>query len=356
MERVAERMGASRKWASNDSPALDTEQFKAIADQLIEESGARPYLHTFVVDTILEGDTIIGVIIESKSGRQAIMAKRVIDCTGDADVAFLSMVPCSVLPLEKNLGVTTIFNVSGVKKDQFLEYVRKHPRTYADWSKETWKQQTTGKEDALPTPYLEDELVSASKQVTAQDAKVGGTWSSLTSHGEATNLNLAHMKNIDPTNVRDLTRAEIVGRKTVGVALKGLQDNLPGFENAKLRNLGMTLGVRDSRKIIAQYNLTADDVCNQGRFTDSIGMFPEFVDGYHILILPTTGRFFQVPYRSLVPINVRNLFVAGRCIGGDLISHAAVRNMMCCCVSGQGAGVAAAITAKRDSDSFNPPI
>ena len=74
--------------------------------------------------------------------------------------------------------------------------------------------------------------------------------------------------------------------------------------------------------------------------------FPEFIDGYGILILPTTGRYFHMPYRALVPQGVSDLIVAGRCIGGDKISHAAVRNMMCCAVSGQGAGVAAAVSMK----------
>jgi hypothetical protein len=108
----------------------------------------------------------------------------------------------------------------------------------------------------------------------------------------------------------------------------------------------MTLGVRDTRKIDALYNLTERDVREQGRFDDSIGIFPEFIDGYGLLILPTTGRYFHVPYRSLVPKGVDNLIVAGRSIGGDKVSHAAVRNMMCCTVSGQGAGVAAAISLR----------
>lgn len=114
----------------------------------------------------------------------------------------------------------------------------------------------------------------------------------------------------------------------------------------------MTLGVRDSRKIVGQYNLTGDDVCLQGRFEDSIGVFPEFVDGYAILILPTTGRFFQLPYRCLVP-DVDNLLVAGRCVSGDMVSHAATRNMMCCTVTGQGAGVAAAISLKEKQTTHN---
>ena len=96
------------------------------------------------------------------------------------------------------------------------------------------------------------------------------------------------------------------------------------------------------------YNLTAADVREQGRFDDAIGIFPEFIDGYGILILPTTGRYWQLPYRALVPRGVGNLLVAGRCIGGDSTSHASARNMMCCAVSGQGAGVAAAISLQRD--------
>ena len=76
----------------------------------------------------------------------------------------------------------------------------------------------------------------------------------------------------------------------------------------------------------------------------------EFIDGYGILILPTTGRYFHVPYRSMLPKGVKNLIVTGRTIGGDKVSHAAVRNMMCCAVAGQGAGVAAAVGVKTDCD------
>jgi hypothetical protein len=121
---------------------------------------------------------------------------------------------------------------------------------------------------------------------------------------------------------------------------------MPGCENAKLRNFGMTLGIRDTRKIDALYNMTAADVRDQGRFDDSIGIFPEFIDGYGLLILPTTGRYFHVPYRAMVPKGIDGLLVVGRSIGGDKVSHAAVRNMMCCAVSGQGAGVAAAVSVK----------
>ena len=111
----------------------------------------------------------------------------------------------------------------------------------------------------------------------------------------------------------------------------------------------MTLGVRDTRKIDAVYNMTAEDVHNQAHFDDSIGIFPEFIDGYGVLVLPTTGRYFQLPYRAMVPKGIENLLVTGRSVGGDKGSHAAVRNMMCCAVNGQGAGVAAAISIQTSA-------
>ena len=181
---------------------------------------------------------------------------------------------------------------------------------------------------------------------TEDTQHLGGSWSALTYAGEATNLNLAHVEGVDCTDVNDLTRAEMEGRRQGMFALQALKAVVPGFENAKLRNFGMTIGTRDSRKIIGRYNLTSQDVRTEAKFDDAIGVFPEFIDGYNILILPTTGRYFQVPYGILVPPAVNNLLVAGRAVAGDRTSHAAMRNMMACTVTGQGAGVAAAISIK----------
>lgn len=350
MERLAAQMGGAIKWPYNSSECLDADFFKIVADHLIKEAGVRPLLHIMCVEAIMEGNRIKGIITESKSGRQAILADRVIDCTGDADVAYFAGADFSVCPKEESIGVTTVFNAAGVDKKRFLEYTEKNPATYKDWSR-TWEQETTGKENGLRTPYLDMEFENARKKGDIPDNEhtrnFGGSWSALSEAGEATNLNLVHQTGIDVTDVEDLTRAEMEGRGQVLHALKALQTNVPGFENAKLRNIGMTIGTRDSRKIIGRYNLTGDDVRSQAKFEDSVGIFPEFVDGYSILILPTTGRYFQVPYGCMLPTKVDNLLVAGRCVAGDKISHAATRNMMCCTVTGQGAGVAAAVSVQK---------
>ncbi len=129
-------------------------------------------------------------------------------------------------------------------------------------------------------------------------------------------------------------------------AIAAMKKYTPGFENAKLRTFGSSLGIRESRKIIGDYNITEHDIKNEARFDDSIGIFPEFLDGYGVVFIPTTGRYFQVPYGITLPTKVENLLVAGRCVAGDKMSHAAIRQMMCCTVTGQGAGVAAAVSVK----------
>jgi FAD dependent oxidoreductase len=350
LERVSRRMGATSKWPYNDSECLDGELFKTVADRMVVDNGIVPLLHCTAVDVILEtgGEEasdalprLCGVITESKSGRMAVLAKTVVDCTGDADIAHLAGCPTTVLPPGERMGATTVFSASGVDREKFMRHVDANPRTYKDWSGSggEWQQETTGKEDSLRTPFLDKEFNRAAEQglLDPQEAHdMCGSWSALSDAGEATNLNLAHMSNVDCLDVQELTRAEMEGRRLAGNALKALNATLPGFEQAKLRNYGMTLGVRDTRKIVGRCNLTDGDVRNQRRFADTIGIFPEFIDGYSILILPSTGRYFEVPLGCMLPAGgVEGLVVAGRCVAGDKTSHAAMRNMMACCVTGQ---------------------
>ncbi|MCL7453439.1 MAG: FAD-dependent oxidoreductase [Anaerolineae bacterium] len=346
-ERRARELGASHKARRARGEALDAELFKVVADKLVQEAGIVPLLHSLAVDVVMEDDTIRAVVTESKSGRQAILAERVVDATGDADIAYRAGAPCRQTPKDDMMGVTVMFSCAGVDRDRFLEYVREHPSTFSDWGKD-WRIKTTGKEDHLFTPYLQEPFDRARSEGVIPEhlTSIAGTWSTLTEAGEATSLNMVYMLGYDCTDVWDLTRAEMDGRQQVLLALEALRCYAPGFENAKLRNFGMTLGTRDSRKIVGRYSMTERDVLEQARFKDSIGIFPEFLDGYGLLILPTTGRYFQIPYGCLVPQGVENLLVAGRCVAGDRISHAAMRNMMCCAVTGQGAGVAAAVSVR----------
>ena len=354
-EERAKSMGAALPEPQSLSHALDAEMFKWVADVLVKEAGVIPLLHRLCVAPIIEGGAIRGVITESKAGREAILAKRVIDATGDADIATRAGAPVHKPPKEQLMAASVMFSMAGVNKRRFLEHVKADPQTYAAWrGNGEWNIETSGKEDELFSPFLRKPFKQAvaAGVIPANLNTIAGTWGTVSDQGDLTYLNLIHLPALDGTDPGDLTIGEIEGRRQAIHAVEALRRFMPGCEDAKLRNFGMTLGIRDTRKIDALYNLTGHDVREQARFDDSIGIFPEFIDGYGILILPTTGRYFHVPYRSLVPRNIGNLLVAGRCIGGDKVSHAAVRNMMCCAVSGQGAGVAAAVSL-RTGEAFD---
>jgi hypothetical protein len=343
-EQRARAMGASQKDPEGDGELLEADMFKYVADRLVQEAGIVPVLHCLTVDAIVEDSTMKGVITESKSGRQAILARRVIDATGDADVAFRAGAPCQKAEKEKLMASTVSFGCSGVDVERFLEHVTKRPARLSDWA-----QETTGKEDDLFTTFISEPFNRAKEagEIPA-DTLLLGYWGGLTEAGEAKNLNVAHIVGMDATDVRDLTRAEIEGRQKAIWAVDALRKYTPGFEGARLRTFGSSLGTRESRKIVGDYTITEHDVKNEARFEDSIGIFPEFLDAYGVVIMPTTGRYFQVPYRILLPQGVENLLVAGRCVSGDRISFGATRQMMCCTVTGQGAGVAAAVSVEDD--------
>ncbi|MHA1499847.1 MAG: FAD-dependent oxidoreductase [Promethearchaeota archaeon] len=322
---------------------LDTEMFKYVVDELIQEAGIKPLLHCTVVQVIMDDDVIKGVITESKSGRQAILAKRVIDATGDADVAHFAGAPFRKSPKNELMEVTVNFGCSGINIGKFLMYVYLNRSKFGDWG------ETSGKEEELFTTYLTDPFKKAQEAgEIPNDITIESYWGCYTDAGEINSFNGIHMNNIDPTDVWDLTKAEIEGRKRVMMAINALKKYTPGFKKARLRTIGASLGTRESRKIIGEYNITEDDVRNEARFEDTIGICPEFIDGHGVCIMPTTGRYFHIPYGIIVPQKVENLLVVGRAVAGDKISHAATRQMVCCTVTGQGAGIAAAISCKDD--------
>jgi hypothetical protein len=328
-----------------------------VADRLVEEAGIFPMLHRAFAAPIVDDDRITGIITESKSGREAIRAGVVIDATGDADIAFRAGAPTRKTPIESMQAASVMFHLAGVDKRTFLDGVKADPQTYADWSSGEWEIETSGKEDAMFSPYLGKPFERAIRDgvIPADLTTIAGTWGAIHDTGELTYMNLVHLAGCDGTDPDSMTKNEIEGRRRVTLAIEALRRYTPGCANARLRNFGMTIGIRDTRKIDARYNLSEHDVRNEARFEDTIGIYPEFIDGYGVLVLPTTGRYMHIPYRSMLPRSVQGLLVTGRAIGGDRIAHAATRNMACCAVAGQGAGIAAAraIHTRRDLDDVD---
>ena len=321
---------------------IDTDMFKWVADTMVQESGIVPVLHCATVDAIMDGNTIRGVITESKSGRQAILAKRVIDATGDADIAHFAGAPYRLDRKDVLEPVSVNFGCSGVDTQTFLDYIINRGTSVADWGVNSGEKEACEFSTYLVEPFKK----AKEKGEIPEYAHLESYWNDFTDAGEIRSLNAIHMPGYDCTDVWDLTKAEIEGRKHVQWAVSALKKYTPGFQKARLRTTGASLGTRESRKILGTYELTERDVLNQARFEDSIGINPEFLDGVDIAIMPSTGRYFHVPFGIILPQKVENLLVAGRNVAGDKVSHAATRQMMCCTVTGQGAGVAAAVSVK----------
>ncbi|HSH10558.1 MAG TPA: FAD-dependent oxidoreductase [Ilumatobacter sp.] len=352
-ETRAHEMGAAVPESQSDSYELDAEGFKVVADTLVEEAGVHPMLHRSFVAPIMDGARVVGIITESKAGREAILARRVIDATGDADIAHRAGAPTHLTPPEQMMAASVMFHLAGVDKRAFMEGISADPQTYRDWEGNgAWDIETSGKEDAMFSPFLHKPFAQAVRDGVIPDnlTTLAGTWGAMHDSGELTYMNVVHLPAVDGTDPDSMTRGEIEGRRQAMHAIDALRRYTPGCSNARLRNFGMTIGIRDTRKIDAVYDMTEHDVREQARFDDTIGIYPEFIDGYGILILPTTGRYFQLPYRNLLPKGIDNLLVAGRSSGGDRVSHAATRNMSCCAVLGQGAGIAAALSLHTDRE------
>ena len=153
-EERAKAAGASVAEPQSQSHAIDGEAFKAVADDLVIEAGITPMLHRMFVAPIMDGNRITGAIVESKAGREAILAERVIDATGDADVAHRAGAPTVKQAKQDMIGASVMFSLSGVDKTKFIEHVKAAPHTYADWAYGQWTIETTGKEDEMFSPFL----------------------------------------------------------------------------------------------------------------------------------------------------------------------------------------------------------
>src|SRR5262249_45419691 len=127
-EERAKRFEGSVPEPQSLSHAINGEMFKVVADDWVQECAIRPLLHSLVVDVIRDGTSLKGVIIQNKSGRQAILAQRIVDATGDADIAHLAGVPLRTTPKEEMLAVTVMFSCAGVNKARFLQYVKENPQ------------------------------------------------------------------------------------------------------------------------------------------------------------------------------------------------------------------------------------
>ena len=212
-EERAKAMGAAMPEPQSISHSLDGEAFKYVADVLVQEAGIRPMLHRTFVAPIIEDGKLRGIITESKSGREAILAKRIIDATGDADIAARAGVPYLKTPKENMMAASVMFSMSGVDKTKFIDAVKADPQTYKDWGGGEWTIETSGKEDQMFSPFLRKPFQQAIEagMIPKHLQTICGTWGTVSDQGDLTYLNLVHLAGCDGTDANDLSANEIEG-------------------------------------------------------------------------------------------------------------------------------------------------
>jgi len=332
----------------------DHEILKTVVLEMLLEEGVMILLHTFASDVLVQGKRVKGIIIQNKSGRRVLIAERVIDCTGDADIAAWAGVP-----FEKGrygdglmMGTSFQFKLNNVDLDKVAEFVKRQPPSPIRFVTAVKPGQTRPSfvrivGDMPKTAREEMELPKDFDRFYIESMRDGVA---IVGH--------PHVVDIDPTDTHDLTRAQIEGRRRVFLLFDALRRYVPGFESSYIALIPPSIGIRESRRIQGKYVLTEDDITRGRDFDDSVarGAYPidlhgltddmTFFERFEFIEAP----YYHIPYRCMVPVNRGNLLVAGRCISADRAAFGSLRIMPVCMALGQAAGTAAALSLKTGVD------
>lgn len=280
------------------------------------------------------------------TGREAILARTVIDCTGDADVAFRAGVECRKGDAEGGMQPPTLmFSMRGVATQRLRDAIAEHPDIY---DMDIMPAESFRNEKFI-TVGLRNQIAKARE--AGIDLPVARTILITGMSEDEIWVNMSRVNGVDPTDPGSYTRGEIEARKQVYRIRKYLRQFVPGFENAWMDRVAPFMGIRESRVTVGKYVLTAEDILACRHFDDAVAVASYPVDLHHPkggdCTLEYCGDCYDIPYRVLVPEKVENLLVAGRCASFTHEAMASTRVMSTCMALGEAAGRAARI-ALRD--------
>ncbi len=287
--------------------AVDPEVVKYEFIHMVQEQGVDVLLHTYVVGAILEDSVVKGEIMENKAGRQAVRAQMVVDTTGDADVAAFANAPCRLVKKP----MTMMFNMVDVDVDKVLARLG------------NWGNLKKVVKEAINNGKLPFEL-----GIYPEFGAPGVHAEKLVYNGEI-NVWSGMLDGMDGLNPKDLTNAEFITREHVMRLATFLRKNLPGFEKSRIECTATQVGVRATRQIIGETSPSMAEVETR-KFIDTVAK-------------PYSNREIRLPFGSILPQNVENLLVAGRCMSAEEEAMRTLRLIPVCSATGQAAGTAAAL-------------
>lgn len=320
---------------------VEPEAVKTVALQMLTESKVDILFYSFCAGVVMEENELKGVIIESKAGREVILAKVVIDCSGDADVAYRSGVPCEYG--NDTGGVqppTLMFCLGGVDTEKLRTSIAEEPRTYltdfipAEYFGQNNQFVLVGMRNLVKKAQEAGLTLTTERTILITGLRKGEIW-----------VNMTRVNGVNGTDPGSLTHGEIEGRNQIHDIQQYLVNYVPGFENAYFLKTAPFLGIRETRRIQGLYTMTRDDIMSCRHFEDAIAVASYPLDIHHPqgggCTLEWCGDCYDIPYRSLIPQKIKNLIVAGRCISATHEAMSAIRVMAPCMAMGEAAGRAA---------------
>jgi hypothetical protein len=325
--------------------SYDTSVYKCAADQLLLEAGVEPLFHAWAAAVVMDGSRIAALVVETKSGRLGLRANAFVDGSGDADVAAFAGVPFQVGDGQgSGLFPSTMFRVGHVDAPRALAAVGEFKAINELMAKARAR-------DPQAYRFPRDGAILRPQSDPRE-------W-----RANVTQIRNANGQAMNGVDARELSEGEVEGRRQIGEYFRFLKAEVPGFEQSAIVEIAPQVGIRETRRIEGRYALTGEDILSSARFPDSIGLnawpMEMHADGRIEWAFPRdeARTCNQLPWRMLVPRQVDNLLVAGRCASMTHEGQSAARASGACFVMGQAAGTAAAtLAAGRFADVDVPAL
>lgn len=315
--------------------AIPAELLKRVYDRLLVEAGIELSLMTQVVDIVAKDGRIEQAICHAKSGFFAVSAKMFVDGTGDGDLAAWAGAPFEKADADGNMMPGTLCSL------------------WADVDYERFRASGVKVQEVLYKAFEDGHF-------TVNDPHHPGMWR-VGNH--LTGGNIGHAFGIDATDERSLTAHFLNARKHIPEFESFYRKYIPGYENIELVATGSLFGIRETRRIMGDYVLNVEDFKARAVFPDEIGRYcypvdihpskpdakayAKFEEEFHKNLRYGRGESYGIPYRILTPKGLENLLVAGRCVSSDRQIQGSIRVMPSCYITGQAAGLAAAIAIEQ---------
>lgn len=311
--------------------AFDPELYKLLCQRMVLEAGVKLYLHSYLSGCVCGDGRISQVIIENKSGSQALEADVFIDCTGDADLAYMAGVPMqdkSGRPLQP---MSSYFILNGVDTDSPMVREAMHHNKQG--------------ENCYCLP-MRKKMLELQEELDIPD--FGGPWYCTTLHDGCVAVNVTRVS-ADACDAEQLSAAECSLREDCFRMAGIFRKLFPEFRNCYVASVAVNGGVRETRNIKGMHVISAQEYLNACHYEDSISRGAHPIDIHASKGASQSVTFLEepayVPYRALIAEGFPNLLVAGRCLSADRVAFASLRVQASCMGSGQAAGVAAALAS-----------